>query len=57
MYGFLLQQFELNCNPEVRIGKHFSEKHKTKVKYHKCETTVQMKMMHEERNEYAQEIY
>lgn len=31
--------------------------HKAKDKYHKCETTVQIKMMHEERNKYAQETY
>lgn len=57
MDGFLLQQFKWNFTPEVRICKNFSEKHKTKDKYHKCETTVQIKMMHEERNKYAQETY
>lgn len=33
------------------------ESAKTKDKYHKCETTVRIKMMHEERNKYAQETY
>lgn len=33
------------------------KKHETKDKYHKCETAVQIKMMHEERNKYAQETY
>lgn len=33
------------------------KKHETKVKYHKCETTVQIKMMHEERTKYAQEMH
>lgn len=45
------------ATPKLESAKISQKKHETKVKYHKCETSIQIKMMHEERNEYAEETY